>query len=322
MIRIQLEGREQELSYEEFIRAIQEGRVSAETPVYSEVLTSRSWKAAGQLQLFRVWAPKGSLPPEEEPPLAKEPISEPPEEAESPTPPPAAPDSSPEEEMPEEPGPIPWEMMDRLGFAAAFLWTVSLAFRAVDEFFERIRRGNLIIPALTFGLLIFTVASVFKALYDALIFSRFGPMVEEFYRSFPGMTGEEFTATGPRDVFLLYGFQILVYPAFAFLWSAVIQLLLRLFGKDWSGFNLTFRVLNYAMAPLLLTIFPGCGNIVGAIWAIVLTVRGIARVHRIEAFQAAMAVLVPIVVVFCVYFAVVFFSMMPMMSSLGEGLPS
>ena len=58
MINIRQDGEERKLSYEEFIRAIQEGRVTAETAVQSNVLTSGQWKPAGQLRFFRAWAPK------------------------------------------------------------------------------------------------------------------------------------------------------------------------------------------------------------------------------------------------------------------------
>ncbi len=63
MIRVRQNDEERLLSYEQFIREIQEGEVGADTLVLSDVLTSGVWKPAGELQFFRSWAPRGSVPP-------------------------------------------------------------------------------------------------------------------------------------------------------------------------------------------------------------------------------------------------------------------
>jgi hypothetical protein len=366
MIRIRLDGVEKRISYEEFIRAIQEGEVTAETSIYSEVLTSGTWKPAGQLQLFRVWAPKGSLPAEPEP-VAEEPLS--PALGETPAPQPGeaassgpivppsqgaseAPSFPPDEarsasDEPEEPpsgevgwapetpsmtppsrtevelgDPIPWEMMDRIGLWPALAATVAFAFRRVDEFSARIRRTSVFVPALTFGLLVFAVSNVFKAIYDAALLSTFEGFLEQFYSEFPGMTGEEIAPATPRDVFFLHGMEILIYPVFIVVWSGLIHLLLRIFGKPERGFAGTFRMANYAIAPLLLTILPLCGNLVGAVWYIVLMIRGVARVHRMDGVYATLATLTPLVIFFCIYAAYIFGDVMRSLPNLGSGMPS
>ncbi len=67
MIRVRQDGEERELSYGDFIREVQEGRITQETPVLSEVLTSGVWKEAGELQFFRSWAPRGTVTPRSDP---------------------------------------------------------------------------------------------------------------------------------------------------------------------------------------------------------------------------------------------------------------
>lgn len=66
MIRVRQDGQERELSYGDFIREVQEGTITAEMPVLSEVLTSGVWKPAGELQFFRSWAPPGTVLPRPE----------------------------------------------------------------------------------------------------------------------------------------------------------------------------------------------------------------------------------------------------------------
>jgi hypothetical protein len=374
MIRVRLHGEEREISYEEFIRAIQEGEITAETEVYSEVLTSSLWKPAGQLQFFRVWAPKGSLPPvpeptypestgapsqreglppssarpaeespsipppaaDEIPPSSDGPTEEPPlrpaapseefplgEAGEGGSLPPTAPPEGPVPEPEDEHGdPIFWEMTDRIGLWPALVGTVALAFRRVDDFSARIRRTQVLVPALTFGLLVFAVSSVFQALYDAVLLSSLEGFFDQLASEFPDIMGEEMAPGTARDVFFTGGLKILFYPVLIAVWSGIVHLLLRIFGKPERGLAGTFRMANYAIAPLLLTIIPFCGNLIGLVWYIVLLIRGLSRVHRMDGVYTTLATLTPLVVFFCVYAASIFGGIMRSMSSFGGGLPS
>ncbi|MBD3162067.1 MAG: hypothetical protein GF346_07205 [Candidatus Eisenbacteria bacterium] len=335
MIRVRLEDEVREFSYEEFIRAIQEGRVQAETPVSSEILTSGDWKQAGQLQFFRSWAPPGSVPeespeaeekieagtetergPEPEPESEPDPVAgvepEPERDREAePTEKPAPPERESErlEPEPPEPGPsagdpIPWEMGDRLGITPRAIWTVALAFREVDDFFRRIARGVSVFPALTFGLLIYAIASLVEAIYGALLWAGLGDNVREFLASVPGAEpGMEMPGAG--DIFSSHGVAILFYPLFAFLWSWVVHLFLRMFGNPARGMTDTFRIVNYSIAPLVLTVIPICGNLIGWIWVVLLSVRGLIRNQEMEGSSALLAVLIPFVLIAGIYFFLV-----------------
>jgi hypothetical protein len=299
MIRIQRDGFEIALTYDEFIREVREGKITPETPVQSDVLTLGEWKQAGQLQFFRSWAPTANQPPDF-PPLVpptdttRVPADGPPMGGHG------GPGGLPRNPAipgwdPGQPSELlPWEEIEQIGLARAFPRTIRLALSKMDVFARGISAGESVMPALVFGLLVHAIARVFDALYAVGTMKVAGPMLEQMTSSMSGLFGPD----GPpkmRDVIFQYGILILFYPALIFIWAGVVHLLLRLFGKPQKGFAGTLRVANYAMAPHILAVLPVCGNIVGGVWAIVLMARSLMIVHRTGGMGAAAAVILPMI---------------------------
>jgi hypothetical protein len=292
MIRIQRDGVEIALTYEEFIREVREGRITPETLVRSDVLTMGAWKPAGQLQFFRSWAPTANLPPDTDP---------------------AGPVSPPERTSPEEPQDrdrsttvrmppwdletpdesLPWERIEQVGFFRAFTSTIRLALTKADAFGRGIAAGDVVMPSLVFGLLVTAIAAIFDAFYAVGALKFAGPMLEQMSSTLPGIFGPAGAPTA-RDILFQHGMGILFYPALIFVWGGVVHLLLRLFGKPERGFAATLRVANYSMAPQILTILPACGSLVGWVWTIVLIVRGLMIAHRTSGASATAAALLPL----------------------------
>lgn len=349
MIRIRTDqGEELDLTYEQFIAAIQEGRVHAGTPVMSDVLTSGVWKPAVELQFFRSWAPKGTLPPRAEPlemepsaaeggdesPIQPETRAEPegremrsapapwvPYGSDLPggtAPPPGTgawagrPASGPAE-------PLPWERMDRIGFLQAFKEMIRLAFGDPGAMAAGIRAGSSIMPALVFGLLIVTITALADAAYGVAMLRMMKGMILQARETMPEMFGHEWPPTA-RDVLFSNGLGVLFYPAMVVLWSIAVHLILRAFGRPEMGLVGTIRAANYAMAPQILAVLPICGRVVGAVWSIVLMVRLIAGVHRTGGGVALLAVLMPLLGI-CLWMTVVNVStMMQLLPSLGGSM--
>lgn len=308
MIRIQRDGVEIALTYDQFIREVQEGTITAETMVQSDVLTLGSWKPAGQLQFFRSWAPTANQPPDFPSPTLPGEASRPPTQPEPPGDRPADesyPHLPPAGQFPRSPAvpgweaesssaALPWEEVEQLGLVRAFSRTIGLALSRMDDFARRISAGESVMPALVFGLMVHAIARVFDALYAVGTMKIAGPMLEQMSSSMSGLFGP----AGPpkvRDVIFQYGILILFYPALVFIWGGVVHLLLRLFGRPQKGFSATLRVANYAMAPNILAVLPVCGNIVGGIWSIILMARSLMIVHRTGGVGAAVAVILPMI---------------------------
>jgi hypothetical protein len=125
--------------------------------------------------------------------------------------------------------------------------------------------------------------------------------------------------SSPTDILFSHGALVLIYPVLVVVWSGLAHFLLRTFDRPSRPFYATFRMANYAMAPLILTVVPICGNIVGWIWVLVLMVRGLARVHRIGTAPAVLAVLLPFIVPVCLAASSLAHGMMQLLSGAGGG---
>jgi len=84
-----------------------------------------------------------------------------------------------------------------------------------------------------------------------------------------------------------------------FVSSAILHVLLMLFGGAPRGFEATFRVRAYAEAAALLRLIPGCGTPVYVVYILVLAIVGLSEAHGVSRGRAAAAVLLPLVVLCC-----------------------
>jgi len=84
-----------------------------------------------------------------------------------------------------------------------------------------------------------------------------------------------------------------------FLSAGILHLVLLALGGAARGFEGTFRVAAYSQAASLFNIVPGCGGLIGLVYAIVLLVIGLSEAHGISRGKAAAAVLVPFVIICC-----------------------
>ena len=69
---------------------------------------------------------------------------------------------------------------------------------------------------------------------------------------------------------------------------------------------------SYSQAASIFNIIPGCGGLVGLVYALVLLVIGLSEAHGISRGKSAAAVLVPFVLICCCcagLFAIVAFGM-------------
>lgn len=103
----------------------------------------------------------------------------------------------------------------------------------------------------------------------------------------------------PRAVLVVAVIAPLVVLVALYANAAVSHAAALLLGQAKRGFAATFAACAYASAPLLLTAVPGCGAVVGLVWAAVLTAVGLKETHRIAAGGAAAVALAPYALLCC-----------------------
>jgi hypothetical protein len=77
---------------------------------------------------------------------------------------------------------------------------------------------------------------------------------------------------------------LVFYPFFltigVFLGTAVVHASLKVVRGATVGFEGTFKALTYGSAPMILSVFPLIGPVVGAVWALATTLIAYKHVHR------------------------------------------
>ncbi|MDM7917531.1 MAG: hypothetical protein QUU85_20055 [Candidatus Eisenbacteria bacterium] len=182
--------------------------------------------------------------------------------------------------------------MDRVGFLRGLAGTVSLSLRNPEEFFRAIARGNAMLPALVFGILMAVFTGIIDSFYDFVALRLFGPAMQSVQSDLPEIFRGDL-ATSFRENLYIRGVFILLYPALTFVASGVVHMFLRVFSGPAGvrrDFASTFRVTNYVSAVGALVLLPFCGRLIAGIWEIVLAVRGYARVQGTSHFASIGAI--------------------------------
>jgi hypothetical protein len=78
--------------------------------------------------------------------------------------------------------------------------------------------------------------------------------------------------------------------------AAITHLLVLVLVPARREFSTTLRVFAYAYSPLLFTVVPRVGQLIGFVWMLVIAVIGIREAHRTTTGRAVTAVIVPLVV--------------------------
>lgn len=183
--------------------------------------------------------------------------------------------------------PPPWEREGPL--TTRFVDTAREVTLTPVPFFKALaREGGLGAPLLyaVIGLLIGGAATVIYQL-----FLPFGPM---------GMGG-------PRGAAAFGAGYLIILPVLGivglFIMSGLLHVLLMLIASSKQPFETTFRVMAYTMGTTsLANLVPIVGGMASGIWSLILLVVGSSEAHEVPVAQAAIAVLVPVVLC-CVLFA-------------------
>ena len=221
----------------------------------------------------------------------------PPVMSEPPPPPPSPPPSGPV---------IPWEQPG-VDIFSAFFQTVKLLLSSPRRTFESVPLTPNIGRAFAFGLIVSLIATWVGTFWQLVM--------GEWWKSF--MPDTDF---GNNMAEIILGLTAPLWiPIVIFLSVGFQHLCLFVVGGARNGFSGTMRALSYSWAPSLLAVVPVCGQIVGAIWCLVLNIIGLSVIHRITLGRAALAVFLPALV--CCIFGVLIMALFgaAIFSALGKG---
>ncbi|HQR68361.1 MAG TPA: YIP1 family protein, partial [Thermoanaerobaculia bacterium] len=192
------------------------------------------------------------------------------------------------------PNPLPWEDRPRVPFADALVDTVRLFISNPREAWSRTRESGDLGQPILFAICVGWVAAAFNLVWSMMFgqaWLRFvPPNVRDVVRHSLATSGGMIAA------------QVILAPLFIviglFIGAAIIHLCILVVGglsNSKAGFEGTVRILGYSWVAQLAQIIPVFGGLIAAIWALVLNVMGIERIHRTTQGKAIAAVLIPVI---------------------------
>jgi hypothetical protein len=202
---------------------------------------------------------------------------------------------------PEPPPPAqgtPWDDRERLGLATAFVETIKLVLFQPVAFFRAMPTSGGLAGPLGFGIAVGYFGLAVSATYEFVFKSVAGRMLADFARPSEFQRFSEVIGSGLGLVLTLLFGPILLLVGIL-LGAGVMHLCLMLLGGAKRGFEATLRVACFAQAPALFAIVPFCGGFVQVVYWIVLAIIGISEAHQVSRVTAALAVLLPFVLICC-----------------------
>jgi predicted Zn finger-like uncharacterized protein len=180
---------------------------------------------------------------------------------------------------------LPWESLETYGLVQGFYQTIMRVMKSPVRLFSSMPLGRGIGRPLLFYLILAEIEILFQ-----------------FMWGMAGITGGMQTEGTLLEGMGVSSVMILVfYPFFltlgVFLGTAVVHVSLKVVRGATAGFEATFRALTYGSAPMILSIFPLIGPIVGAVWALATTLIAYKHVHRTTYPKVVLAILLPAVLI-------------------------
>jgi hypothetical protein len=211
----------------------------------------------------------------------------------------------------------PWEQRDRIGLVSALVETTQQVFTRPTEFFRAMPVTGGLGGPLLYGVIVGYAGLVAGAIYGAIFQAVAGPRLfdmphrSELEKFLPYLQG------GMGLVFQIVLGPLLI-AAGLFISSAILHLLLMLFGGAPRGFEATFRVRSYAEAASLFRLVPFCGTPIFVIYSLILTIVGLSEAHGIGRGRAAAAVLLPLFFLCCCCVGAIVLAVGGLASALGN----
>ena len=113
----------------------------------------------------------------------------------------------------------------------------------------------------------------------------------------PGMQAsaghEVFRGIGMAILAFLFPFLIIIG---LFTASGILHVFLLMVNGAKKGYEATFRVVAYSYSAYIFLVLPFCGQLISAVWIVVLYIIGLREAHEISGGKAAFAVFLPAII--------------------------
>ncbi len=210
---------------------------------------------------------------------------------------------SPQPQSQEERKYVAWEDRENKGFFDALWETWKESVFSPDEFYSKLPyRGGIggpLLYAIIVGWVGIAISQIIGMMFSAAWMGMLSPYIDNA-EIFMGGGMQMFGAF--TNIILA---PVLIVIVLFFL-AGIYHLLLLIFGWAERDFEATFRALAYAEGPIIFSIIPLCGGLVGGIWSIVMGIFGIKHMQKTTGGKAALVYFLPMALCCCLVLILVF----------------
>lgn len=181
----------------------------------------------------------------------------------------------------------PWECAGTLQeYMAAFYQTCLRVMFAPQRFFAGIEPRPVLL-ALVFFLTVCALQTVIEHVWGLVFFSYIMPLSTTTDPQLREL-GEMLSSKGNFLTWLLLRCAMLCLQLYIF--AGILYLCWRLLAPGRVEFSVILQVLCYAQAPMILSLIPGVGTLVGMIWGVVCSIVGCRAALRLSWSQTMLGV--------------------------------
>jgi hypothetical protein len=195
-----------------------------------------------------------------------------------------------------------WERRKELGLVSALTQTWKEVLFNPKVSFPRMKTSGGYAAPFLFNLTMLIIYGFFTTVYQLLLSGVFAAVGSAHNGS--GSMGALSAGLPPL---LNIGAMVVLIPllaGFTFVNAGITHLCLSLFKGTSKNYEATYRVICYSSSTWIFALVPCAGGIVSSVWGVVSTIIGLSKVHRIEGWRAAVAVLLPVFVCMGIFIVV------------------
>ncbi|WP_027721400.1 zinc-ribbon domain-containing protein [Maridesulfovibrio zosterae] len=187
---------------------------------------------------------------------------------------------------------VPFENLEKYGFFPGIFMTIKKIIISPASFFQGMELRGFIKPLIFFLLLaefqeicnfIWTMSGI-----DSNIGSEVGNMVNNSVIS-------ESLKEGTSSAL----FSLLLYPlmlaGISFPLIGITHIMLMVFGAGDRGYQATFRATAYSYAPIILSVLPVVGDMIGAILSVAISIIAYKNIHNTTYMRVVLSMVMPVV---------------------------
>jgi hypothetical protein len=189
-----------------------------------------------------------------------------------------------------------WERRKELGLVQALFQTWKEVLFNPGVSFSRMKTSGGFASPFLFNLTMTLPYTVFTTLYQLLwTWAASAMAAGSMHEGSNTLSG---ISTGLPPL-LNVGVMLVAFPitlGLTFVTAGITHLFLALFKGTSKSYEATYRVICYSTSAYIFAIVPCAGGFVLGIWWLVSAIIGLSKVHKTEAWRAAVALLLPLVV--------------------------